>query len=265
MMHKSILVAVLALWAVAVSAQPMRSEIAQVLKTKKFSAFQRHAYANREGIQVSWPLLREVMPGYREALWIAEQLIPDARNPDIIHSYRYPVTLLLQDDQIIAYTFTERRFPEDVTQAPYYATVKRYRDKQALAQFETAFHRFYGVPLRDDDLYQTGIVYGDTCTMFKQVPEARTQVTEWVAAKNKDALLTWLTSACTEKQVYAVDGLHQLQRKRAVKLSPAEQHLVNYIRKKEGTVNACLGDSGPGQYEIAFVIEWMDARTGRKR
>ncbi|HEX8546817.1 MAG TPA: hypothetical protein VF691_07630, partial [Cytophagaceae bacterium] len=71
-------------------------------------------------------------------------------------------------------------------------------------------------------------------------PEGRQQVGKWVADKNKRELLKWLKSANTEKQIYAVDGLYQLE-KVGLKLSEEEKKILAFVVNKSGTMNVCFG------------------------
>lgn len=64
----------------------------------------------------------------------------------------------------------------------------------------------------------------------------------WVVENNKAHLLTWLSSANTEKQVYAADGLLQLK-KTGTSLSVDEMRVIDFIINKKGTMFVCSGCS----------------------
>ena len=65
---------------------------------------------------------------------------------------------------------------------------------------------------------------------------------EWVAKKNKDSLLKWLSSTNTERQMYGADGLFQLK-KLGVPLSNNERKILKFVVKKRGKIYMCFGCS----------------------
>jgi len=71
-------------------------------------------------------------------------------------------------------------------------------------------------------------------------PDGRQQIDQWVRNKNKNALLNWLKSTNTEKQIYAVDGLSQLK-KLGVKIADEELLIMKFVTTKSGTIRVCSG------------------------
>lgn len=243
------------------SAQSMRAETLRLLKARKFSTMD-YFMDSPDGRRISWPAQRDLLPGYREAVWAGEQLIIDKKNPDIIHDYLYHATLLIKDDKIIAYKFSERKFRKHTLEV-YYATVHEFKDSKAYNTLKADFNRFYDQPLKEDDLFETSFVYGDQCTMLKTIPEGRKQLHEWIAGKNKMALMSWLKSANTEKQVYALEGILQLQKEDSITLTEAEQKIMKYVKGKQGTMSVCDGSTDLVHMYIPDIIQALDERFKR--
>lgn len=257
-MYRLVLLAVM-LISVNVSAQTMRGDVTRLLKKKKFSAFEKYTWNSSDGVSHSWKALREIAPGYREVVWVGEEMLFDKKNPDVLLAFLYQVTFIIKDDRIIQYDFIERNF-RGATLETVFDTVDSYRNLKALNLMKVAFTKFYGQSLVQDDLFITSLVYGYTCKHVGMILEGRKQMDEWVAGKNKAALVNWLKSANTEKQVYAVEGLMQLQEKDQVVLTAAEQKIISYVKSKEGIMTADLGDCNVTQYFIPNVIQRLEER-----
>lgn len=212
-----------------------------------------------DGRKISWPAQRDLLPGYREAVWVGEQSVVDQKNPDWVHTNLYQATLLIKDDKIIAYKFTERKFKPGTGEV-YNATVDEYKHAQAYKTLLADFKKFYGEPLKESDLYVTDFVYGSQCTMLGLVPEGRKQVNEWIVENDKAALMNWLKSANTEKQVYALEGILYLRKKNKIKLSTSEKKIVAYVKSKQGTMSVCNENTDFAAMFIPDIIQALIVR-----
>lgn len=231
------------LWAGNVLGQD-QNDLRKILASKDFVAFKQYTdtVSNVEqGINAHWESLRDLTADYQEGVFIVERFVPERDNPAIQSVYTYRVNLIATKTTLAFYELSELK-NKKVKWKPYYDMLESYKDDTLFQDMKASFSRIFNAELREKGLFVTDFVYGDGCGFVGTDPIGRQIINQWVVENNKANLLTWLSSANTEKQVYAADGLLQLK-KTGTSLSVDEMRVINFIINKKGTMFVCSGCS----------------------
>jgi len=132
-----------------------------------------------------------------------------------------------------------RQQPDDADQLVRLNLVS-YRDVHLFPKLQEAFRGEYGAELDLGDMFDPDIQFGHCCGFGCGVPEAREMMDTVIEQRDRRALVAWLQSSCTEKQLYAFDACHELKLQ-GIPLTDREMALCKKIAKRSGTVNGCAG------------------------
>jgi hypothetical protein len=247
------------LWTGSASGQ-VEQEVNAILKTKdfvKFKAFTDSLTDRNEGIAGHWTILRDLAGDFREGVFSFERSVPDSENEAVSTIYRFSVNVIMTETTLVYYELAaiKNKRSEDGW-VPYRDPIDRFHDEQALADLNAAFKAIFLTDLDEQALFTEGPVYGKRCGNIGIDTEGRQQLNKMVARKDKAALVKWLQSGNTEKQVYAVDGLYQLK-ELGVQLTAEELRMIHYVSNKKGTVHICFGCIHDRE-EIRIVTEQFD-------
>ena len=246
-MHKlmnRLLITLIALLATTNLPGQVQNDAKKILATKDFLAFKNFAdnLSNRDKrISSHWECLRDLTTDFQEGVFIIENSAQDKNNPGINFIYTYRVTVVTTKTKIAFYELTEMKNKKVGNDwEPYYAPIDKFTDEKLYNSLKNAFRGLFKTELNERELFVTDLVYGEHCGFAGTNPKGRQQVDAWVANKNRNELLKWLKSTNTEKQIYAVDGLYQLKNV-WTQLNDEEIKMINFVTKKNGTVNVCSG------------------------
>lgn len=235
----------------------VQNDVKKVLETRDFAAFKTFAeklsnWENR--ITARWEILRDLATGFQEGVFTIEKIVPDNDNPNTRTVYTFKVAIIATKDQIAYYELSEKKYDTvGRKRKEYYHPIATFKDKILYENLKNSFKATFKTRLHENDLCKSGYTYGDLCDFAGIVPTGRQKIDEWVARKNKKKLLKWLTSANTEKQVYAVDGLYQLKQA-GIKLTEEEINMITFVINKSGNMNTCSGCIY-GKREISRVTQ----------
>lgn len=171
--------------------------------------------SNRGIADIQWSLKRDLLPGYQEAV---VKLHLSTGSTDHRH---FRIKLLATDTDIFYYEFTGSGKEAD----------QPFIDKQAYQQFEKAFLAAYYAPLNKDDLFQN-ITFGAGCGIAGTMPDHMLQLVFHLQNDDGDAVLSWLRSANTEKQLYALQGMKAMQLN-GYDLTDEDRAVIKTIKKKK--------------------------------
>lgn len=189
-----------------------------------------------------WHVLREIAPAYYEGTAFFNFYIPPPLRDSLGHNEKtYRLNILSYNDSVFYYQLEEREFQSDSNRRKVvYSPITTFENKSSFLDLNLNFHKIFRTYIDESQLFLDTLVYGNYCGMAATAPKERRMVKSWVRSNNSRALLSWLTSPNTEKQVYAVDGLLQL-RKRGYKLDKVTLQIIKYIVGKNGTIRTCDG------------------------
>lgn len=222
----------------------IENDVNKVLSSKNFVAFKKYAdnlSKNEKLITTHWESLRDLTNDFQEGVFIFEKSIPDKKNPSESSIFTYKVNLIATKSTIIYYELSEEKNKKILNEwKSYYDPIKKFKDNKDFDKLKKSFKNTFQSDLNEKELFIYDYVYGNRCGIVGTQPKGRQQIYEWIDNKDKTALIKWLKSTNTEKQVYAVEGLFQL-RKAGVKLTDEELKIINFVFSKKGTVYTCSG------------------------
>ena len=110
-----------------------------------------------------------------------------------------------------------------------------------LKEFYTSYGTFFGTNGINIKMFFTDTVrYGRGCGFAGVDPPERKRSKKLLDALNAKTFLIWLRSPVTEDQLYAVEGLTELE-KRGYKLKPQTKKVIDFIKTKKGKAKTCNG------------------------
>lgn len=113
-----------------------------------------------------------------------------------------------------------------------------FTDSASYALLRRAFKQEYHTEMNEAELFLEEVYYGFSCGFGGGSPGYKELMDSILTRRDRPALLRWLQSANTEKQLYAFDACIDLERKH-IRLSRLEKELCDHIAIKEGTVQNC--------------------------
>ncbi len=225
----------------------VQRDVQKVLASKDFVAFEKFVstLSNKaKGVSCSRECFRDLTPEYQEGVFFFERSVQHKENPRIGTIYTFRVILITTNTSIISYELSEEKNKKVMDRwEPYYVVLDKYKDELAFENLKLSFKRIFKSDLVESELFVTDFVYGSHCGIAGTDPRGRQIINYWVKVKNKKALIQWLKSTNTEKQIYAVDGLYQLKAS-GMQLTQEEMEMIRFVCNKNGTINTCSGCSG---------------------
>lgn len=195
----------------------------------------------KQEISATWDVLRDLTEEFQEGVFLFKKTVPDPDNPRSNSVYTYKVKLIATQIHIVSYELSQEKYRKTGDQwETYDSLISRFKDEVMYTNLKKAFRKLFQTDLNEQDLFLTGVVYGERCGITGTYSEARTKIIKNVKKEDKQELVKWLQSPNTEKQVYAVDGLYQLHSK-GIKLSKKERKMIAFVMNKNGNLNVCYG------------------------
>lgn len=214
-----------------------------MLTERRFQQFKSYVdTAPKSNVDFLWETLREVVPGHWEGVVKIEEFknANDERGGNKI--YNYCIDFLATEQNIFFYRFNQiknKKVGKDKWE-PYDTTLNTFTDEGEYTAFHNSFSKTYNDKLNPVELFVTSIVYGAACGIAGTPPEYQQKLAALLREKDDKALLTWLKSPNTEKQLYAVIGFKTLE-ENGYTLTEEEKRIINVVKQKQGTVNTCSG------------------------
>jgi hypothetical protein len=199
---------------------------------------------------------REVSEGFSESIYQFYKTVPDGPGSETSTNYNYKLLMLEHDGEIIWFDLTEekqaRKFVWRKLKRIWYSYDERLQSQSNDSLYQVmklSFKETFKADLNENELFSTYYVFGTACGFAGEAPPGREMINTMVNTNDRASLKLWLQSTITEKQVYAVSGLHDLK-KRGIPLSEEELDLVKKVLLKKGNILACFGCS-PDWLEIS--------------
>ena len=114
------------------------------------------------------------------------------------------------------------------------------QDTTAVKQFSKSYSSFFGTPVKMSSFFIDNIRYGRGCGFAGVDPPERKKLKKLIDTKDTKTLLLWLRDPNTEKQLYAVEGFFELEKK-GYNISPTTQKVIDFIKVKKGQARTCDG------------------------
>ena len=222
----------------------VQEDVKKVLLTKDFVAFQKFADSLADSGPNSgsyWYYLRDLTPDFKEGIFMFREIVQNQDNSAIISFNKFRVTMIIKNNEIVYCDLGKQDFKKEKEDfEEYYISIYNFRDKKQFTLLRSSFKSILGTDLNETELFVTDFVYGNYCGPSGTKPDGQEQIAKWVKRRNKVALLKWLKSTNTEKQIYAVEGLFQLK-KAGVKFTNNEFKIIRFVINKRGDVHTCFG------------------------
>jgi hypothetical protein len=219
----------------------------------KFKIFADTISNKKNNISAYWDIERDIAKRFQEKIWIAEKSVPDKANPSISTVYTFRLNLITADNKILYYDFQERKSKKvNDRWVDYYITIDKYKNEKLYRSLEVEFLKAFDTKLNSADLFIDTIVFGQGCgdgiydgdDPIEEAKYANPKedyiLNNYIKNKDRKAILSLIHSANTEKQLYGVKGLLELQ-KVGITLTQREIEIVKNVLGKSGTARTCSG------------------------
>lgn len=220
----------------------IEKQINSVLLKRDFHAFLEFAknyYFERNGTRIDKGNIREIARGFQEALFTISKAYQFNKGVSITCN---PKLNVLTNNNKIIYFYLESKemkdFPKNFEMTS--DTTYRFIDEIKMKELKKRFVLEYKANLNEADLFIDTIAVGTKCGHYPGFfTKEHDQITKWVQEKDTLNIYTWLQSANSEKQVFAVKGLFYLLQ-RGVQISDEKRTIARRIRQKKGTIYTCI-------------------------
>lgn len=188
-----------------------------------------------ETIDGGLSLERDIIDNYSQACYYIGLTIPDRENKYISTIYSFRVNLILQDKSIIYYNLG--KIPS-FWDADFTFIKEEYKDRFEYDMLNTKFRNVFLIDLNLNELFITDIVYGEGCGIGFKPPHERQIMSLLVTYRNINEIRRWLQSSNVEKQIYALSGFYELNKK-GYKPFINDRKMIESILNKKGDLNFC--------------------------
>lgn len=191
-------------------------------------------------INCYWRYFREVIPGFNEGILYIIKLTPRKGERHIVNELAYRVSIVTFDSAIAFYKLDEVVTNYEGNGEKTIKNKRTFMNDTAFVLLCNSFKSMFKEPLNMNELFIEDFKYGWQCGIAGVNPKPRLIMEEFVQNNNKDSLIQWLQSTSTEKQIYALEGLYELN-KAGLQLTTEEKQMAMYVKAKKGTINYCIG------------------------
>lgn len=222
--------------------QPV-NEIKQLLRNKDFISLNSYIEKpQKSNVNFRWETLRTIFEDYKEGIIKIEETKPsyDGTGGSIINNYR--VYLLSNEDKFFYYKiiniFYKKIGAEKFEKNE--SVIDKLKDSTKYTYFENSFKQTYGDALDSNDLFLTSITYGESCGIAGVNPDYLDKLNLCLVTNRISEIRKWLSSANSEKQLYAIRGFRVLIN-HGYKATEDEKRIINIVVQKKGLVSTCSG------------------------
>lgn len=239
-MQKLIILLILLLFHYAVQGQELFDELLQNKSIKQLTGFVNRTDKEPNDTGAYWHYLRTLAPGkYREGVLRVTIFKKSKNDPNRATVNDYSINLLAKGDHIFYYRVCEEQCdPAIDKEACYFKPLSGFRDPKLFNRMKQAFYSFFGTGIDTNELFLADFPFGNLCGFGGDPTDGENTMDSMLLLKDKTAIVCWLRSPNTEKQLYAVYALKILQQK-GFHLDKKEQRLMRFARRKKGTVYSC--------------------------
>jgi len=206
---------------------------------KAFLEFAKDYYIEKGGIRIDKGNIREIAGDFQEAMFIISKAYQINKGVSITCNPELKV--IVNNNDIIFFELESKEmkdFPKSFETTT--DTTFRFIDNVKMAEFEKKFELEYKAKLNKADLFIDTISVGTKCGRYPGFfTKQHEQVEVWVLNKDTTSLYSWLQSANSEKQVYAVKGLYHLS-VNGLKINGEKLVITRRVRQKKGTIYTCI-------------------------
>ncbi len=220
----------------------IEKDINDILLKRDFNQFLEFAsdyYNEKEGLQISKGNIREIATAYQEAMFT---IIKSYKiNKGVSITCNVKLSILTKNNRIIYFNLETKEikdFPKNYNVTT--DTTYHFADAAGMSGLKNRFETEYKTSLSVEDLFIDTIAVGTACGMAPAVTTSQyAQILNWVQAKDTASIFTWLQSVNTEKQVYAVKGLHHLK-SIGLQIGEEKRSMARMVIRKKGTIFTCI-------------------------
>jgi hypothetical protein len=190
---------------------------------------------------VWWVFEREIVPQYEESIctFYCYQNQSNDQKAEII--FEYKINLIRCGDSIIRHLYIAKVNVRDTVDYHLrFDTLDSYKDTTGFHKLDQSFKTIFKTAINEKDLFDNELIYGYRCGLAGSAPYGYMKMSSYVEANDKAALVKWLQSASSQKQVYAVQGIYLLCKK-GEKITPDEWKMIGYVKSKKGAIRTCSG------------------------
>lgn len=217
-------------------------KIRSLLKEKDFASF-KYFVDNppKTNVEIKWERLRDIIPGYQEGIVRITEYPLTGRDTGYT-IYNYSVKFLATEKSVFYYVF-QKAYGREIRENKwkmFYSLIDSFSNQSEYNNFLTAFSDTYNTGLIEKDLFDNSIVYGGGCGLAGVPTEYQQKLDSLLKNKDIASIRSWLRSANSEKQLFAIQGLMRLEDS-GIHLKPEDKTIIDLISKKDGMVYICSG------------------------
>lgn len=239
-MQKLLITLIVLLFTYSAQGQGPFDELLKPKSIRQLERFVSRAGEVRSDTTAYWHYLRTLAPGkYREGVIRLTTLKRNKNDPNRATVNDYSIHLLAKGDHIFYYQVCEEQCEPPIDEeACYFKPIFGFRDPEQFNRMTVAFHSFFGTSLDTNELFLPDFPFGSLCGFGGAPTDGKLAIDSMLLLKDKAAIVSWLHSPNTEKQLYAAYALKYLK-KQGNKLDKKERRLIRYIMRKKGTIYSC--------------------------
>ncbi|WP_106520701.1 hypothetical protein [Taibaiella chishuiensis] len=201
---------------------------------------------------------RTLCDDFYEGLFIYDRWVGDTR-PGGLYRISYQFRVITRRDKIIyARLLEDNKKAADDPDSLRFAERAFYQDSVSYSLLHRSFRQTFGADIKASELLRDNIEFSHGCGFGSTPSDERVLMDTLIVHKDKAAILSWLQSANTERQLYGLDASYQLKRQ-GLPITRFEQDLIKKISAKKGTINSCAAYRH-GRPEIHHIIHQVKHR-----
>lgn len=228
-------------------------EVLRLVKEGNFRALEAYIKINATRLHtMEWVIKRTVVDSFQEAVLRVSEMLPAPAGAIASPISNLEVKMLSGTNRLVYYSYSGST-TEYLGKDKFSITnelADNFMNKPVYWQFQQSFRQVYAADVKWTDLFLTDIEFGDNCGFAGMSPGQMVRLQSVLAQKEADSIRSWLQSANTETQLYAIVGLRIMQLY-GYRLTAAEKRMVASVRTKKGKVNTCSGcmvsEESPGE------------------
>lgn len=235
-MRKIILLFVLAFFLKTVSAQIPLKLLLNHCENSDYSAILNESYKDViNSSENGWGARKWIFDLEREIVadFFAVQYLVDVnlKDNDSILENRFTLKIIRKDSTIVFYKLFDEKNKFEKS------------DEKRLQELKATYRKYYKTELDFTELFANEIRYGDACGIAGVKPKYRKILDSIITEKDVKTLIKWLKSPFSGLQVYAIEGIYELE-KQGVYFEKEVWEIIDFVALKQQKINICSGCLG---------------------
>jgi len=181
---------------------------------------------------------RDIISNYRENLF---GVSVSSKKKEKNHEIWY-IKLITQDSSIVSYKIYNSIYDSEIRGRPVSNELLFFKqNKNEIGHLKNIFKEIYKTRLNFNELFRTDLFFGDWCGgIASRLTNEQIEINGLVKEKDFIGIKGWLQSSHTEKQLFGLSAIYQLQQI-YIKIPDDILIMLKAIEGKSGSVSTCSG------------------------